>query len=116
MSLKKVFPLLFLLTLMLSGSAFAERGTVVYYNNVNKCVVVSVFHGYSYGKVQKFYAKPYRLEPGDVLEGTSFQFGTRRLTNLSNDREIEIFFKVGWASKEEARKWVEEQEEKDSLW
>ncbi|MBQ5419946.1 MAG: hypothetical protein IIU24_07545 [Selenomonas sp.] len=115
MSLKKVFPLLFLLTLMLSSSAFAEKATVVYYNAVNKSVVVSSFHGYSCGWVRKYYAKPHRLHPGDVLEG-SFVLGSHRCSDESNERDVEIYFDEWWVKKDVAHKWVETQEDKDCFW
>ena len=115
MSLKKIFPLLFLLTLMLSSSAFAEKATVVYYNAVNKIVVVSGFHGYSCGWVRKYYAKPHRLQPGDVLDG-SFVLGWQRCSDESNERDVEIFFDECWVNKDVAHKWVEKQKDKDSFW
>ena len=115
MSLKKIFPLLFFLTLILSSSAFAEKATVVYYDAVNKCVVVSSFHGYSCGWVRKYYAKPNRLEPGDVLEG-SFVLGSHRCYDESNERDVEIYFDEWWVKKDVAHKWVENQKDKDSFW
>ncbi len=115
MMLKKVFPLLFLLTLVLSSSAFAEKATVVYYNGVNKSVVVSGFHGYSCGWVRNFPVGPRRLEPGDELEG-NFTLGLHRFRDESHGRDIEIYFDEWWVKKEVAKKWVKEQEAKHDSW
>ena len=115
MLLKKVFPLLFLLTLILSGSAFAEKATVVYYNGVNKSVVVLGFHGYSCGWVRDFSVGPKRLERGDELEG-NFTLGSHRFRDESYGRDIEIYFDEWWVNKDVAKKWVKAQEEKHNVW
>ena len=116
MVLKKVFPLMLLLMVMLSGSVFADEGKVVYYNGLNRSVVVSSFLGYSCGFVKHFSSNDNRLNPGDIVEG-SFGPGDQTLQDKSGNRTIKVNFDEFWVSKEKAQTWVKEHKDsEDSLW
>ena len=112
--LKRVLPIVFLMMLALSSVAFAEKGTVVYYNDISKIVVVHSFHGYNCGKLEKIEPGGRRMGEGDILEG-GFHLGPRDFYDETIERNVVIRIKELWVSKERAKEWVRMQE-KDSLW
>ncbi|MBR3624392.1 MAG: hypothetical protein IKN43_13720 [Selenomonadaceae bacterium] len=113
--MKKILPLVFALMLAFSASAFAQKGTVVYYNAVSKVTVCQSFMGYSCGYLESVDFGPKALFEGDELDG-HFGLGSHEFDDLTDGRKVRLDLKAMSASKESAKKWVEDNDKKNSLW
>lgn len=104
--MKKFIALIVVLcAVMITSSASAAKGVVVFYGErLNKIIIETDNGHYTCGEVSGI---AFRLSRGDEVEGDLERTGLQKLYNITEDESFSVWISDYWLSKERALDWLE---------
>ena len=104
--MKRIFLLVAALMLMLSATAFAERGVIVFCNNRSGVIIIGTNMGYTCGTS---YYVPFGVEQGNQVGGEFSSFGSHEIYDLTANTTFQLWIDEYWDSREQAIDWLQRQ-------
>ena len=103
--MKKFIALVILLcTVIISSTALAARGIVVFYSPSSSKIVIETQMGFTCGEVIDL---PFHLSRDDTVDGDLENFGSHEIYNLTEDEHFSLWIDKYWLNKEEVIDWLE---------
>lgn len=102
--MKRICLLVAALMLVLSATAFAERGVIAFCND-NGVVIIGTSMGFTCGTSSYFI--PYGVQRGDSVVGDLSSFGSHEIYDLDADTTFQLWIDEYWASEDQAIEWLQ---------
>ncbi|MBD3879812.1 MAG: hypothetical protein SR1Q5_09095 [Quinella sp. 1Q5] len=104
--MKKFIALVVVLcAVMITSSASAAKGVVVFYGERSNKIIIETDSGhYTCGEVSGL---PFRLRRGDEVAGELESTGRHELYNITEDESFYVWISDYWLNKERAFDWLE---------
>ena len=105
--MKKFIALVVVLcAVMITSSASAAKGVVVFYGERSNKIIIETDRGqYTCGEVSGL---PFRLRHGDEVEGELERSGLQKIYNITEDENFSVWISDYWLNKERALAWLEQ--------
>lgn len=104
--MKRIFLLVAALMLMLSATAFAERGVIVFCNDRSGVIIIGTNMGYTCGTS---YYVPFGVEQGNQVGGDFSSYGPHEIYDLTANVTFQLFIDEYWVSEHDALQWLQRQ-------
>lgn len=105
--MKRVFFLVVAIMLMLSATAFAERGVIVFCNERSGVIIIGTNMGYTCGTSS--YIIPIGVEQGNQVGGEFSSYGSHEIYDLTANTTFQLWIDEYWVSRDQAIAWLQRQ-------